>query len=116
MCGVFREGVAVKYAKIDELRHQHPVAAMCRAIDVSESGYHAWRIRPPSSRTQENDRLEIEIKAAHERTRQTYGPERLQSDLADNGIQIGIHRIKRIRKKLGLHCKQKRKFKATTDS
>src|SRR5512137_2290308 len=67
-------------------------------------------------RAQANARLEIEIKAAHERTRQTYGPERLQSDLADNGVQVGICRIKRIRKKLGLRCRQKRKFKATTDS
>jgi transposase InsO family protein len=61
-------------------------------------------------------RLELEIKAAHTRTRQTYGPERLQHDLAEHGIQVGICRIKRIRKKLGLHCKQKRKFKVTTDS
>jgi putative transposase len=86
---------------------------MCRMLNVSESGYHAWRKRPPSVRTQENARLEVEIKAAHERTRETYGPERLQADLADN---VGIHRIKRMRKKLGLRCKQKRKFKATTDS
>lgn len=89
---------------------------MCRVLDVSESGYHAWRKRPPSPRAQANARLEVEIKAAHERTRQTYGPERLQADLADNGIQVGVHRIKRIRQKLGLRCKQKRKFKATTDS
>jgi transposase InsO family protein len=61
-------------------------------------------------------RLELEIKAAHTRTRQTYGPERLQHDLAEHGIKVGICRIKRIREKLGLHCKQKRKFKVTTDS
>lgn len=106
----------MKYSRIEELRHRHPVATMCRMLNVSESGYHAWRKRPPSVRTQENARLEVEIKAAHERTRETYGPERLQADLADNGIQVGIHRIKRMRKKLGLRCKQKRKFKATTDS
>jgi len=29
---------------------------------------------------------------------------------------VGIHRIRRIRKKLGLRCKQKRNFKVTTDS
>ena len=106
----------MKYGRIDELRQSYPVAAMCRMLDVSESGYHAWRKRPPSSREQANARLEIEIRAAHERTRHTYGPERLQADLADNGIQVGVHRIKRLRKKLGLRCKQKRKFKATTDS
>jgi putative transposase len=31
-------------------------------------------------------------------------------------MQVGVHRIKRLRKKLGLRCKQKRKFKVTTDS
>jgi putative transposase len=101
---------------MEGLRREYPVAVMCRVLDVSESGYHAWRKRPPSPRACQNARLEIEIKAAHERTRRTYGPERLQSDLADNGIQVGIHRIKRIRHELGLRCKQKRKFKATTDS
>ena len=106
----------MRYGRIEALRHRYPVATMCRALGVSEGGYHAWRKRPPSARSQANERLEVEIKAAHERTRQTYGPERLQADLADNGIEVGIHRIKRIRKKLGLRCKQKRKFKATTDS
>jgi putative transposase len=106
----------VKYGQIDTLRQQFPIAVMCRVLDVSESGYHAWRKRPLSPRAVENARLETEIKAAHQRTRETYGPERLQADLADNGIQVGVHRIKRLRRKLGLRCKQKRKFIATTDS
>lgn len=106
----------MKYARIEELRQQHSVVAMCRMLNVSESGYHAWRQRPASAREQENARLETEVKAAHQRTRETYGPERLQSDLADHGIQASIYRVKRLRKKLGLRCKQKHKFKATTDS
>ena len=60
--------------------------------------------------------MENEIRAAHQRTRETYGPKRLQSDLADHGVAASVDRIKRIRRKLGLRCKQKRKFKATTDS
>jgi transposase InsO family protein len=85
-------------------------------MSVSASGYYAWLDRPLSRRAQEEMRLEVEIKAAHKRTRQTYGPERLQRDLAEHGIQVGICRIKRIRKHLGIRCKQKRKFKVTTDS
>ncbi len=42
--------------------------------------------------------------------------ERLQRDLEEHGIRAGVCRIKRIRKKLGIKCKQKRKFKVTTDS
>jgi transposase InsO family protein len=69
-----------------------------------------------SKRAQEEIRIEAEIRAAHKRTRQSCGPERLQKDLAENGVQVGVCRIKRIRKKLGIQCKQKKKFKATTDS
>jgi transposase InsO family protein len=85
-------------------------------MDVSASGFYAYTGRPLSKRAQEDIRLELEIKAAHTRTRQSCGPERLQKDLAENGVQVGVCRIKRIRKKLGLKCKQKKKFKATTDS
>jgi len=85
-------------------------------MSVSASGYYAWLDRPLSMRAREEMRLELEIKAADKRTRQTYGPERLQHDLAEHNIRVGICRIKRIRKKLGIHCKQKRKFKVTTDS
>jgi transposase InsO family protein len=89
---------------------------MRRIMSVSASGYYAWLDRPLSKRALEEMWLEVEIRAAHKRTRQTYGPERLQHDLAEHGIQVGICRIKRIRRKLGLRCKQQRKFKATTDS
>jgi len=99
-----------------EMRLECPVPLMKRILNVSASGYYAWLDRPPSAWAQEEARLEIEIKAAHQRTRQVSGAERLQHDLAEHGVQVGICRIKRIRRKLGIRCKQKRKFKVTTDS
>ena len=101
---------------INSLLLQYPLPLLCRVLDVSASGYHVWRKRPPSRRAQEEARLEVEIKAAHRRTRETYGPERLQEDLAAHGVQVGIHRLKRLRRKLGLRCRQKKRFKVTTDS
>jgi putative transposase len=98
------------------MRPIYPIPLMCRVLGVSPSGYHAWRNRPPSRRAREDARLEIEIKAAHRRTRESYGPERLQSDLAEHGVKVGVCRIKRLRRKLGLHCRQKRSFKVTTNS
>jgi putative transposase len=99
-----------------ELRLEYPIPLMSRIMNVSDSGYYAWSDRPLSQRAREEMRLEVEIKAAHKRARNTYGAERLQHDLAEHGIQVGICRIKHIKKKLGLRCKQKRKFKITTDS
>ena len=101
---------------IKELRLAYCVSLLCRVLEVATSGYYVWVKRSLSTRQKEEERLELEIRAAHTRTRQTYGPVRLQRDLADNGVVVGVHRIKRIRKKLGIRCRQKRKFKATTDS
>jgi len=98
------------------MRFRHGIARMCGILGVSKSGYYKWSNWKPSKRAQEEGRLEVEIKAAHKRTRETYGPERLQYELRDQGVHVGICRIRRIRKKLGLRCKQRRKFKATTDS
>jgi transposase InsO family protein len=99
-----------------ELRVTYPLRVLCRVLEVSKSGYHAFVSRAPSKRAQENGRLEIAISAAHRRSRETYGPERLQDELKDEGITAGVGRIKRLRRKLGLRCKQVRKFKATTNS
>ena len=99
-----------------KLRLDFPVPLMCRVLNVAASGYYAWTNRTPSQRQRDDERLAVEIRAAHKRTRETYGPERLQKDLVANGVKISVHRVKRIRKDLGLRCKQKRKFKVTTDS
>jgi transposase InsO family protein len=99
-----------------EMRRQYSVLLMSRTLDVSASGYYAWIKRQPSRRSREEARLEVEIKASHKRTRQTCGPERLQHDLAEHGVQVGVCRIRRIRKKLGIRCKQAKKYTVTTDS
>jgi putative transposase len=97
-------------------RRHFPVEVMSRVFNVSRSGFYAWVGRKPSLHAQEDERLKVAIKAAHKRTRQTYGVRRLQPELADDGFVAGRDRIERLRRELGLRCKQKRKFKATTNS
>jgi len=99
-----------------KMRLRYSISLLSRMLKVSASGFYAWAHRPSSEWAQEEMRLEVAIKAAHRRTRQTYGAERLQRELAEEGIRVGICRLKRIKRKLGLRCKQKRKFKVTTDS
>jgi putative transposase len=101
---------------VRQMRLRYPIALISRILKVSASGFYAWLDRPLSKRAKEEMRLEVEIKAAHSRTRETYGAERLRHDLAEHGVRVGICRLKRIRRKLGLRCKQKRKFRVTTDS
>lgn len=95
---------------------RYPLQIRCLALYVSQSGYHAWRPRKPSRRAQENARLSRALQATHKRTRETYGPERRKPELRAQGFVVGLSRIKRLRKVLGLRCRQVRRFKATTDS
>jgi putative transposase len=101
---------------IQDLRLKYPIPLLSRMMNIAASGYYDWRSRPISKWAQREARLVVEIKAAHKRTRGTYGPERLQRDLAKHGTQVGICSIKRIRKQNGICCIQKKKFKRTTDS
>ena len=104
------------YAFIKSVRFDYPLGLLCRVAGVSRSGFYAWLGRAPSLRSQEDERLKVAIKAVHVQTRETYGPLRVQPELAAQGFQAGRDRITRLRKQLGLRCKQKRKFKATTNS
>lgn len=97
-------------------RLHFPVTIMSRVLNVSRSGFYAWLGRKPSRRAQEDELLKVAIKAAHKRTRESYGARRLQPELAADGFAAGRDRIARLRRELGLRCRQKRKFKATTNS
>ncbi len=72
----------------------------------------------PGSRTVaelESEILQLRKALNEARTRETYGTRRLQTELAENGIIVGRDRLARLRKELRLRCKQKRKFRATTN-
>jgi putative transposase len=99
-----------------EWRLQFPIAIMSRVFDVSRSGFYTWLKRKPSRRSQEDERLKVAIKAAHKRTRESYSARRLQPELAADGFVAGRDRIARLRRELDIRCRQKRKFKATTNS
>ncbi len=103
---------------IKELRPEYPLRVLCRVLEVSASGYHAWLRRTPSERACARERLKLAALAAHARTRQTYGALRLQRELAADGFAASLGTIKRVRRELGLCCIQrKRRFRvATTDS
>ena len=105
----------MKFAFIDDERLNHRVATLCRVVEVSKAGFYDWcaRVQKPCV---DALRLETAARAAHARGQQTYGPKRLRTELQEVGYVMSLGRVKRLRKRLGLGCKQSRKYKATTDS
>ena len=86
-------------------------------MDVAKSGYQAWCTGKVTSPRKLNDmRLVVAIKAAHQRGRGIYGPEKIQSELLAQGKKAGLNRIKRLRRLHGVRCTHKKKFRVTTDS
>jgi putative transposase len=103
---------------IKELRRVYPVRILCRVLSVSSSGFHAWLVRQPSARSRFRERLKVAAPAAHQRTRQTSGAERLRRESAAGGFAVSLGTVKSVRRELGLRCVQrKRQFRVqTTDS
>lgn len=95
---------------------QFEVVAMSRVLEVSASGFYAWLKREPSARSQTQERLKLAIRATHQQMRETYGAERLQPELAEQGFVAGRDQIHRLKMSMGLICKQKKAYKITTDS
>jgi len=106
----------VRYSFIREHRRQFRVAAMCRVLKVSKAGYYAWLFRPVSPRQQANRALVIQIKAAHRRSRRTYGRRRIHLQLQRDGVACSRNRVGRLMRSQGLCGLRRRKFKATTNS
>ena len=92
------------------------MGVVCSVLEVSRSGYYAWRDRPASARAQADERLAVAIRAAHEAGRHTYGTRRIHAHLREHGLPVGRDRVGRLRRQMGLGCKQKRCFCVTTDS
>lgn len=88
---------------------------MCKALQVSRSGYYAYVARGESNRSKENRKLLKTIKEIHEKSRRIYGaPQRTKNLPADQKASRG--RVARIMKANGIRSKVTKKYKATTKS
>ena len=96
-------------------RTEHSIALMCRVLEVSRSGYHAWALRLPSSRSVEDARLTRRICELFPLRRGVYGSPRIWSDLtADDGEQISRKRVERLMRLAGLSASPTKKWRSTT--
>ena len=99
---------------MDVEKANYPIALMCRVLEVSRSGYYAWRERAPSARSQVDGELKIRIGAIHERSRGTYGVPRVHAELGAWGVAVGRKRVARLMGELGVAGVSRRKATRTT--
>lgn len=91
-----------------------PLAALCRVLRVSRSGYYAWLKRPASERARHDARLVPQIEVSYERSGSTYGSPRILGDLQEAGERVGRKRVARLMRVAGLRGVSRRRFVVTT--
>ncbi len=85
-------------------------------MQVSVSGYYAWRARPECRRAQQDRVLLVHIRSVFEESHQTYGSPRIYREFQESGIACGKRRVARLMRQHGIHPEPARRFVATTDS
>lgn len=89
---------------------------LCKVMQVSRSGFYSWKTRKKSFRQQERDRLIPQVREIHKQTRGSYGARRISVELEEQGESCGRSKAGTLMRLAQVTAKQRKKFKATTDS
>jgi putative transposase len=108
----------VKFRFIEgHLAAEFPVEVACDVLEVSRSGYYAWRDRPDSERARRRQELAEKVKAVHEANRRVYGSPRVCAALRASGEAVCENTVAKVMRDNGIRAKSKRKYvPRTTDS
>jgi putative transposase len=106
----------MRFCFIEDHRDAYPVRIMCAVLEVSPSGYYAWRDRPESTRRAADRSLAADIRRIHADNRAVYGSPRVHAALRAEGKRIGVNRVARLMRHYGIQGRHKRRAPRTTDS
>jgi transposase InsO family protein len=104
----------VRFAFLDKRRGKYPVVRLCKVLEVSRSGYYAWRQRPTSAREMANEQLAELIREVHRGSGETYGSPRVYQELKAHRVRCSENRVARLMRVCGLRARQTRRYRSTT--
>ena len=94
---------------------EHSIKIMCRVLEVSRSGFHAWERRAASARAVADQALTERIAEIHSGSRKTYGSPRVHAELClEDDVRVGRKRVERLMRHAGLSGQVKRRRGKTT--
>lgn len=106
----------MRYTFISTEKANYPVTILCKVMQVAKSGYYKWLSREKSKRDINHEKLLPLVRKIHKDSRSTYGTRRMAKALRYLGIVCGRALARTLMKLAGVTAKQRRKFKATTNS
>ena len=93
-----------------------PVQVLCRALQVSPSGFYAWCRRPESVHARDDGRLKVLVRASFEQSTHRYGSPRIHEDLIEQHERVSRKRVIRLMQEEGLKARVRKRYKVTTMS
>ena len=91
------------YAFIAWLCDDLPVAACCRVMGVSPSGFYDWVAEPVSDRDWADAQLTNTIVDIHRRSRRSYGSPRVHAELRlGRAVRCSRKRVERLMRQAGI--------------
>jgi transposase InsO family protein len=107
----------VKFTFIEDHLSEFPVEMACETLEVSRSGYYAWRVRPESGQAKRREELAEKIRAVHEENRFVYGSPRVYKALKAEGESVSENTVAKVMREQEIRVKTKKKFvPRTTES
>ncbi|MBP2493710.1 hypothetical protein ABID82_007247 [Methylobacterium sp. PvP062] len=82
----------MRFRLIDAAKKDFPVARQCKVLDVSPSGYFAWKNRPASARQREDFVLPCRGRTAFTLSHETHSSPRMTHELREQGVAAGRRR------------------------
>lgn len=104
------------YAGVDQivLGEGYAASAVCDLLEVSRSGFYAWRSSEETQREQRDQELLPMIADVFRHHRRRYGARRISMELASRGIACGVSRVARLMKTAGFRAIQPKSYKPRT--
>jgi transposase InsO family protein len=106
----------VTFAWIEERSDEWPIAVLCRVLEVSRSGFYAWRSREASAAHRRREALTTEVEEIHAEVKARYGSPRMHAELVSRGHACCVNLVAKLMRQAGIAAKTTRKFRRTTDS
>lgn len=106
----------MKYIFIRDNAAVWPVRVQCTVLEVTPSGYYAWKKNPLSRRAEKDAKLRPIIQRTFDAYKGIYGSPRITPEINAQGYRANHKQVERLMQEMGLNARPPKRHVVTTNS
>lgn len=87
------------------------IKLMCRALQVSRSGFYRWRSEPESKRREKREQLSAQIVDLYSSFKARYGAPRIAQELRSKNVSCSVNTVAKLMRERGIRALNGKGFK-----